>query len=156
MEKDLKTEISIEEIDFSVKLNGNADRIDKLNGQLRIIDYKTGKVELSELQTDDMEKLIREKKFHKGFQLYLYAYMYQQIYPEQELLETGIVSFRSLKKGFLPAGFKEDGKVNKLLNSDLLGDFEKEFKELLKEIFNPNIPFEHKNRKEPCLSLIHI
>ena len=97
-----------------------------------------------------MEKLIREKKFHKGFQLYLYAYMYQQMYPEQELLETGIMSFRSLKKGFLQAGFKEDGKVNKLLNSDLLGDFEKEFKGLLKEIFNPNIPFEHKNRKEPC------
>ena len=24
------------------------------------------------------------------------------------------------------------------------------FKNLLKEIFNPNIPFEHKNRKEPC------
>ena len=150
LEKELKTEICIEEIDFNIKLNGNADRIDKLNGQLRIIDYKTGKVELSELQTDDMEKLIQEKKFHKGFQLYLYAYMYQQMYPEQELLETGIVSFRSLKKGFLSAGFKEGGKVNKLLNSDLLGDFEKEFKYLLKEIFNPNIPFEHKNRKEPC------
>ena len=150
LEKDLKTEICIEEIDFNVKLNGNADRIDKHNGQLRIIDYKTGKVELSELQTDDMEKLIREKKFHKGFQLYLYAYMYQQMYPEQELLEAGIVSLRSLKKGFLPAGFNEDGKVNKLLNSDLLGDFEKEFKNLIKEIFNPNIPFEHKNRKEPC------
>lgn len=150
LEKDLKTEICIEEIDFNVKLNGNADRIDKHNGQLRIIDYKTGKVELSELQTDNMEKLIRDKKFHKGFQLYLYAYMYQQMYPEQELLEAGIVSLRSLKKGFLPAGFNEDGKVNKLLNSDLLGDFEKEFKDLLKEIFNPNIPFEHKNRKEPC------
>ena len=150
LEKDLKTEICIEEIDFAVKLNGNADRIDKFNGQLRIIDYKTGKVELNELQTDDMEKLIREKKFHKGFQLYLYAYMYQQMYPEQELLEAGIVSFRSLKKGFLRAGFKENGKVNELLSSDLLGNFEKEFKDLLKEIFNPNIPFEHKNRKEPC------
>ena len=62
LEKNLKTEIYIEEIDFSVKLNGNADRIDKLNGQLRIIDYKTGKVVLGELQTDGMEKLIREKK----------------------------------------------------------------------------------------------
>ena len=150
LEKNLKTEICVEEIDFVVKLNGNADRIDNLNGQLRIVDYKTGKVELSELQTNNMEKLIREKKFHKGFQLYLYAYIYQQMYPEQELLEAGIVSFRSLKKGFLPAGFKENGKVNKLLNSDLLGDFEKEFKTLLKEIFDPNIPFEHKNRKEPC------
>ena len=150
LEKDLKTEIYIEEIDFTVKLNGSADRIDKLNGQLRIIDYKTGKVELSELQTDDMEKLIRDKKFHKGFQLYLYAYMYKKMYPEQKLLETGIVSFRTLKKGFLSAGFKENGKINTLLNSNLLGDFETEFKDLLKEIFNPNIPFEHKNRKEPC------
>jgi len=150
LEKELKTEICIEEIDFAVKLNGNADRVDKLNGQLRIIDYKTGKVELGELQTNDMDKLIRDKKFHKGFQLYLYAYIYQQMYPEQELLETGVVSFRSLKKGFLPAGFIEEGKVNKLLNHNLLGDFEKKFKNLLKEIFNPNIPFEHKNRKEPC------
>lgn len=150
LEKNLKTEICVDGIDFVVKLNGNADRIDSLNGQIRIIDYKTGKVELSELQTNNMEKLVREKKFHKGFQLYLYAYIYQQMYPEQELLEAGIVSFRSLKKGFLPAGFKENGKVNKLLNSDLLGDFEKEFKTLLKEIFDPNIPFEHKNRKEPC------
>ena len=150
LEKDLKSEIRIEGVDFTVKLNGNADRIDKHNGQLRIIDYKTGKVELNELQTDNLEKLIREKKFHKGFQLYLYAYMYQQMYPEQELLETGIMSFRSLKKGFLPAGFKKDGKISTLLNSDLLGDFEKEFKSLLKEIFNPNIPFEHKNRKELC------
>ena len=150
IEKELKGEICLKEIDFPIKLNGKADLIEKHNSQLRIIDYKTGKVELNELQTDDFEKLIREKKFHKGFQLYLYAYMYQQMYPEQELLETGIVSFRSLKKGFLPAGFKKDGRVNTLLNSDLLCNFEKEFKGLLKEIFNPNIPFEHKNRKEPC------
>ena len=150
LEKDLKNEIRIEGVDFTVKLNGNADRVDKINGQLRIIDYKTGKVEVNELQADDMRKLIREKKFNKGFQLYFYAYMYQKMYPEQELLEAGIISFRSLKKGFLPAGFKEEGKVNKLLNSNLLDDFETEFKDLLKEIFNPNIPFEHKNRKEPC------
>ena len=33
----------------------------------------------------------------------------------------------------------------------MLGDIvEAVFKGLLKEIFNPNIPFEHKNRKEPC------
>ena len=150
LEKDLKSEIWVEGLDFAVKLNGNADRVDKINGQLRIIDYKTGKVEVNELQADDMRKLIREKKFNKGFQLYFYAYMYQKMYPEQELLEAGIISFRSLKKGFLPAGFKEEGKVNKLLNSNLLDDFETEFKDLLKEIFNPNIPFEHKNRKEPC------
>lgn len=150
LEEDLKAEINVEGIDFPIQLNGNADRIDKLNGCLRITDYKTGKVELNELQTDDLEKLIREKKFHKGFQLYLYAYLYQKMHPEQKELEAGIVSFRALKKGFLPAGFKEDGKVNKVLDSDILNDFEKEFKELIKEIFDEEIPFQHKDRTESC------
>ena len=150
LEKDLKSEVSVEGVDFPVKLNGNADRIDALNGQLRIIDYKTGKVELSDLQTDDMEKLLRDKKFHKGFQLFLYAYLYQKMHPDQEVLEAGIVSFRALKKGFLPACLKEGKKANSLLGAGVLKAFEVELKELLKEIFNPAIPFEHKNRTEPC------
>ena len=52
----------------------------------------------------------------------------------------------ALKKGFLPAGFKEDGKMNKVLNTAILNDFEKEFKELIKEIFDSEIPFQHKDR----------
>ena len=72
------------------------------------------------------------------------------MHPEQEELEAGIVSFRALKKGLLAAGFKEDGKVNKVLDSDILNDFEIEFKELIKEIFDAEIPFQHKDRTEPC------
>ena len=72
------------------------------------------------------------------------------MHPEQKELEAGIVSFRALKKGFLPAGFKENGKVNKGLDSDILSDFENEFKELLKEIFDKKMPFQHKGRTEPC------
>ena len=105
---------------------------------------------MSDLQTDDMEKLLREKKLHKGFQLFLYAYLYQKMLPHQKVLEAGIVSFRALKKGFLPAGIKEGKKANSILDVDILKSFEGGLKELLKEIFNPEIPFEHKNRVEPC------
>lgn len=150
LEEDLKAQVTLEGIDFPINLNGNADRIDKINGTLRITDYKTGKVELNELQTDNLEKLIRDKKFHKGFQLYLYAYLYQKMNPDQEELEAGIVSFRALKKGFLPAGYKENGQINKMLNLDILNEFETEFKELIKEIFDPEIPFQHRDRAEPC------
>ena len=152
LEKDLKASISVEGIDFPINLNGNADRIDRFNGGLRITDYKTGKVDKNELQTDDFEKLVWDKKYQKGFQLYLYAYLYQQMHPEENELQAGIVSFRALKNGFIPAGFKEDKSVQTLLNSSLLQDFETEFKELLKEIFNTDIPFEHKERKitEKC------
>ena len=70
--------------------------------------------------------------------------------PDQEELEAGIVSFRALKKGFLPAGYKENGQINKMLNLDILNEFETEFKELIKEIFDPEIPFQHRDRVEPC------
>lgn len=150
LEEDLKAEIEIEGIDFPIQLNGNADRIDKLNDGLRIIDYKTGKVDKSELQTEDFEQLIREKKFHKGFQLYLYAYLYKKMKPQQQDLEAGIITFRALKSGFLPAGFKEGRAVQKKLDTDILLAFEAELKKLLAEIFDPKIPFQHKDRSEPC------
>jgi len=37
-----------------------------------------------------------------------------------------------------------------VLDSDILNDFEIEFKELIKEIFDPEVPFQHKDRTEPC------
>ena len=151
LEQDLKAEITIDSLDFSINLNGNADRIDQCNGGLRITDYKTGMVNKNELQTDDLELLVWDKSYQKGFQLYLYAYLYHKMNPDQKELETGIVSFRALKNGFIPAGFKEGKQLTKtLLDSNLLTDFEAEFKSLLVSIFDTTIPFHHKDRTEPC------
>ena len=151
LEKDLTASITVEGIDFPINLNGNADRIDRFNGGLRITDYKTGKVDKGELQTDDFEKLVWDKKFQKGFQLYLYAYLYRKMHAEEKELQAGIVSFRALKNGFIPAGYKEGRtEANTHLDSDLLTEFETEFKTLLSDIFDPEKPFEHKDRTEPC------
>jgi len=150
LEEVLKGSIEIESVDFAIKLNGSADRIDSVNGKVRIIDYKTGKVDKNELVVDEMEKLISEKKYNKGFQLYLYAYLYQQMHPGVESFEAGIITFRALKKGVLKAGFKEGKKANTMMDKDLLQDFETELKGLLAQIFDSNIPFEHKDRTEPC------
>ena len=151
LEEDLKASISVEGIDFPINLNGNADRIDRFNGGLRITDYKTGKVDKNELQTDDFEKLVWDKKYQKGFQLYLYAYLYQQMHPEEKELQAGIVSFRALKNGFIPAGYKEgrSGAITQL-DKGFLTEFETEFKTLLSDIFDKEKPFEHRDRTEPC------
>jgi hypothetical protein len=107
-------------------------------------------VNKNELQTDDLELLVWDKSYQKGFQLYLYAYLYQKMNPDQKELETGIVSFRALKNGFIPAGFKEGKQLTTLLNRNLLTDFETEFKSLLASIFDTTIPFHHQDRTEPC------
>ena len=149
LEKNLTREISVDGIDFPIKLIGNADRIDKVNGQLRIIDYKTGKVEPKEVQADDVRKITQETQFQKGFQLFLYAYMYKRECYDQDL-EAGIVSFRALKKGFFPAAIKQEKNKNSIFSDTLSDTFEEELKSLLKELFDPNIPFSHADRSSPC------
>lgn len=150
LEEDLKGRVTIDGIDFDIKLNGNADRIDTMNGTLRIIDYKTGLVQKSELLANDFKNFVRDKKFYKGFQLYLYAYLYQQMNPELTTINAGIISFRALKKGFLAAGFTNENQNTEQLNSALLINFETELKNLLQELFDESLDFHHRNRTEPC------
>ncbi len=73
------------------------------------------------------------------------------MHPEEKELQAGIVSFRALKEGFIPAGYKE-GRSSAItqLDKGLLMEFEVEFKNLLIEIFDESIPFEHRDRTEPC------
>jgi len=137
LEVDLSCVIHIDGIDFPIKLKGQADRIDELNGTIRIIDYKTGKVEQKQLNINDWDKLLTNHKYSKAFQVLLYAYMYvsmQNISIDKFPLETGIVSFKNLKEGFM--------KVNKSVTTMVeLNRFEITLKNLLQEILNIEIPF---------------
>ena len=142
LEVDLSANIEVEGIDFPIKLIGQADRIDKLDGVLRIIDYKTGKVEQSSLNLvsktkNDWDLITKEYKYSKAFQVLLYGYMYAKtnnISFENQEIESGIISFKNLKAGFM--------KINKssITNKDMQ-TFEIELKNLLSEIFNKDIPF---------------
>ena len=142
LEVDLSANIEVEGIDFPIRLIGQADRIDKLDGVLRIIDYKTGKVEQSSLNLvsknkNDWDLITKEYKYSKAFQVLLYGYMYAKtnnISFENQEIESGIISFKNLKAGFM--------KINKssITNKDMQ-TFEIELKKLLSEIFNKDIPF---------------
>ena len=150
VEEGFKYCLNVEEIDFPVYLNGSADRVDLLNGSLRIIDYKTGLVSPGELKSNNLKKIINDLDRHKAFQLFFYAYLHHKTHPERGPFEVGIISFRSLKKGFMAVSFDGDNKNKTEMNAEVLGLFEKELVELIKNLFNPNTPFHHNDRKEPC------
>ncbi len=142
LEQELSAIINIENVDFDIKLRGKADRIDQLNGVIRIIDYKTGKVAQKDLNIvttrgNYWDKLIADHKFSKAFQVLMYAYMYAKMNAinfDTTLVESGIISFKNLKFGFM--------KVNKknILQQDI-ATFEIYLKELLTTIFDEEIPF---------------
>ncbi len=143
----LETSINIQHqvvgLDFEIKLKGKIDRIDEVDGSLRIMDYKTGKVSATQLKIKDWSLLGTEEKYSKSFQVLCYAYMYskQSQKPlEQLLLQSGIVSFKNLKAGFMPfnGGYISD---------ETMQSFLLELDRLILEIFDQEICFQEKELK---------
>ncbi len=138
LEYELYTKVEIAGIDFPIQLRGEADRIDEVDGVIRIVDYKTGKVSQSELMIKDWELITTDyKKYHKSFQVLMYAFMYAQMHTVDvnvQPMESGIISFKNLGAGFM--------KVNrKPINQEDMDQFVHELKQLLIEIYNPEVSF---------------
>jgi hypothetical protein len=128
---------------FPVLIKGNVDRIELRNGKIRIIDYKTGKVEKTNVILKSWNGLTQELKNDKIIQVLAYAFMFEteaKNYP----IEVGIISFKNLKSGFLPFGFKEEKELNITVTKEILNSYLEEIVLLLNEIFDVNKPFEEK------------
>ena len=133
--------VKVEGLDFSINFIGQADRIDELDGVIRIIDYKTGRVEQKDVTVKDWELITTDyKKYSKSFQVLLYALMYADMNKlnfEEQQIESGIISFKNLKAGFMI--------VNKrAIRQEDMNSFTHELKQLLLEIFDPEISFTEK------------
>ena len=142
VEQNLAIELQIPELDFPVILKGKIDRVDELDGQLRIIDYKTGKVSAAEVELIDWDSILEDKKYNKAFQLLCYALMYH--HKESSIsFEAGIIPIKKLSSGILRFATKPSarGQRNHTIDGDVLSAFQAQLKNLILEIFNPDIPF---------------
>ena len=144
--------------DFTVHIKGRVDRVDRLNGQLRIVDYKTGKVnagdvtlEIAEnmgkkkkikrtVTLDDFDPIISEPKKAKLFQLLTYAWLYYKsgkLSPSDFPVTVGLISTRNIREGLVTAKVFQE----KHIGVNELEMFEQQLIMLIKEIFNPDMPF---------------
>jgi len=81
-----------------------------------------------------------DEKYAKSFQVLTYAYLYlnkNKLALKELSLESGIVSFKNLKDGFMSFN-------GGLLTEESISSFIKELDKLIIEIFNPSIPFQEK------------
>ncbi len=150
LEKKLKTQIQIPELDFPIYLTGSVDRIDEYNGVTRIIDYKTGKVDLNKVEIVNWEDIRTDYiKYSKSFQILTYAYMLNEINAFSTTVEGGIISFKNLQGDYFLKFAKKDksgngATKNHNITKETLDDFFVELKNLIVEICNPVIKFEEK------------
>ncbi len=123
-----------------VTLRGYIDRIDRIGDKIRIVDYKTGKVDktnvtfLSARTENNIERSLRERKH--VLQLIQYAFMYHDAHGI--LAEPSIISFVSGK--FKPFTLN----AATLTLDELVNQFPKLLSGMLEEIYDVNVPFEHK------------
>ena len=134
--------------DRTVRMKYVIDRIDKVNGKVRLIDYKTGgdATEFTSVSTVFQEE-------QAIFQLLLYASLYDIKENNSEPLKIGIAKPPELgiKKDNYDVLYQGLPLDNHL---ELKEEFEKKFRERLKALFDPKIPFEQTPgrdmRSKPC------
>ncbi len=134
-----------------VALTGKADRIDRHEGVTRIIDYKTGKVSPKDLEIKETESLLSPPHGKipndKAFQLMFYLLLAERsgdIETAGTALSAGIITFRSLKNGFIPLNLTGTG------TSAALQSFEDGLKNLFTEMFDETIPFAQTENQDNC------
>ncbi|TEB42608.1 PD-(D/E)XK nuclease family protein [Flavobacterium circumlabens] len=143
LEKTFERHFNHPDLPFPVLIKGNVDRIEMRNGKVRIIDYKTGKVEKTNVVLKSWNGLTQELKNDKIIQVLAYAFMFEEEAGAIPM-EAGIISFKNLKSGFLPFGFKEEKELDITVTKEILNSYLEEVALLLKEIFDAAIPFEEK------------
>jgi len=82
-------------------------------------------------------------KYTKAMQVMLYSYMFSVTSNISiNELQSGIISFKNLKEGFLKMNFTDQfrGKDYQVTN-ERIGDFMEVINNLIIEILNPEIPF---------------
>jgi ATP-dependent exoDNAse (exonuclease V) beta subunit len=143
-EKKIKATIKIDELDFPINIHGEVDRIDELDGVQRIVDYKTGKVEEKDLILKDITTISQDYKYTKALQVMLYAFLYtrnnKSIFDSS--LQAGIFSFKNQKAGFMKMTFGEKRSKDFSVTENRVEEYMDVIKELIKEIFDINKPFE--------------
>jgi hypothetical protein len=130
---------------FPIKIAGKVDRIEERNNVIRIIDYKTGKVLPNTLKINDFEGLTSDLKNEKVIQLLCYAMMFQnnEILQDKSF-QAGIVSFKSMKEGFMPFGLGKGKTSVTEITSETIELFKSELLHLILEILDKEILFKEK------------
>ena len=141
LEEKINQSIDIRELNYTVKLKGIIDRVDKRNETIRIIDYKTGLMKPGDLKMKNPSTLFDSSSQTKAMQLMCYASMYLKNNTSLKGLEAGIISFRDLNSGLMKLTINNPSERASFIKNSHIDEFEKSLKKLILEMMNSEIPF---------------
>ncbi len=150
VEMEAEMEIELNGEPKKLVLKGFMDRIDSVGSKVRIIDYKSGKVNSKDVtlpefdQSSDWLHVFGNTKH--AVQLAMYCYLYRANMGKLPD-ETGIFSLVNIAKGLFPL------QSNSHSVEEIMNVFPLFVQQLVEEIYDETIPFEHqvKGMKSFCL-----
>jgi len=151
LEKKVSTTIAINDSKQNVLIGGTIDRLDRIDRIVYILDYKTGKAELSFpmiISLFDKENKTRNKA---AFQTLVYSYIMHKNQPEIAAIHPGIYSLRGIfEEDFDPSLCSKETGNQPVEFVSVSNQFEMYLRQLIEEIFNPNISFIQTTIEEHC------
>lgn len=151
LEQKVSTMISICESNQNVLIGGTIDRLDRIDGIVYILDYKTGKAELSFpmiISLFDKENKTRNKA---AFQTLVYSYILHKNQPEITSIHPGIYSLRGIfEADFDPSLCSKETGNQPVEFVSVSDQFEMHLRQLIEEIFNPELPFTQTTNEDHC------
>lgn len=142
--------VKLNTVSTTVKIGGKLDRVDKKGNTVRIVDYKTGK-DKTEFESIESLFISDNDRNKAAFQTLLYALLYisNTSYDKETKFQPGLVSRTGLFDDNFHFGFTMAKQpINDAL--PLMDEFEARLKELLEELFNPNVQFTQTSDTDLC------
>jgi len=137
-----------------VNISGLIDRVDQLNGTIRILDYKTGKANLVFKDIASLFEKEGKNRNKAAFQTLLYCLFYEENFGGNTPISPGIYSLKEFFANNFSCVLAQKVGRSKPIMVDDYQTYKQEFvnslKELLTEIFNPEIPFSQVENADIC------
>ena len=139
----------------TIKIKGQADRIDQFGSTYRIIDYKSGKCDDDKILFSDktlsfgtFEAGFKNPKMSYGIQLLMYASMFKAMYPQKTPFTAGIVSMINIKNWIQNTGIKK--QESRQVTDEILDLFKAELKATVEKIYDPDFIYKHNSDSKYC------
>ncbi len=127
------------------------DRIDKRDGLLRIIDYKTGS---DQTKAKGLESLLNQDGTHSREKAIMQLMLYCNAYAQAEDYHDGIKPvIYQIRKINITDSFDvtyDSHIINNYLTDFDNADFLDRLTNIIKELFNPEVPFRQTDNKDIC------
>jgi CRISPR/Cas system-associated exonuclease Cas4 (RecB family) len=135
---------------LSLSVGGIIDRIDNRNGKVRIIDYKTGSLKNAFVSVESLFDAGDKLRNDAAFQVLLYAYVYERLYPGNDI-EPGLFFLRNSHAYDFSHSIYYGAKKEALSSYSMI---KKDFEELLQlhlvRLFDYAEPFRQTNNLQTC------